>query len=572
MAKLALYDSLHNKMVFNLLNADMSQYVRAYDDRNSLWNYGWGNITDDPNHGGRWYELIIGTQYSGRSAYEAWVNHNLKDYAPFDGLNPLGQDTMDGFNVKQLINKGWYTVGTTKKFYFDNTLTSYIEIYVDNETTNGWNHKIFAKASVKIYVNGTLYTMFTTAGNTIRDVGLVSGTYNGTSGYYFYYIREWTNNGNQNIDVYQNVNTSIGDGIKNRGGNLDLPITVDPDKEPLGGWDGDFTPEGDNINMPDTPDETISGALAHGFLNIYAPTAAQLRTFGGLLWTNAFNVKWYDLDSVSNLVLNAVSDPINYIVGLFMIPVTPATGSSTGIFLGGINANTVAAPRVTSQFKTIDFGTLDVTELYGNYLDYSNSRVSIYLPYIGTADIDIQEIAGGTVSLKYVVDCFTGACVANVHCQKYTETPWGKVYQNETVHSYSGNVAIQLPISAGSFDTMMQGLVNIGLGLGTNTPAVVMQGMTQGIQGFGGDVTTRGSLSSNTGKLCYQTPYLMFTRPIESLPAKNNSLHGWGAGVGGKLGRLKGYVECSDVKLDGVTATDTELTEITNLLKSGVYV
>lgn len=572
MAKLALYDSNHNKMVFNLLSADMSQYTRAYDDRNSLWNYGWCNVNDLPNNGGRWYELTIGTQYNGRSAYEAWINHNLKDYAPFDGLNPLGQDTMDGFNVKQLINKGWYTLGTTKKFYFDSDLTSYIEIYVDTETTNEWNHKIFGKTTVKIYVNDTLYTMLSTVAGATRDIGIVSGTFNGTSGYYFYYIVEKKNGNNQNIEVHQNVNTSIAIGIKNRGGNLDLPITIDPDKEPIGGWGGDFNPEGDEIDMPDEPDETISGTLANGFLNIYAPSASQLQSFGALLWTNAFNVKWYDLDSISNLVLNAVSDPINYIVGLFMIPVTPTTTGSSGIYLGGVNANTVTAPRVSKQFKTIDFGTIEISELYGNYLDYSNSRVAIYLPYIGTADIDIQEIAGGSVSLRYIIDCFTGACVANVKCIKYTETPWGKVYKNETVHSYSGNVSIQLPISAGSFDTMMQGLVNIGLGLGTNTPAFVMQGMTQGIQGFTGDVTTRGSLSSNTGKLCFQTPYLMFTRPIESLPAKNNSLHGYGAGVGGNLSRFKGYVEVSDVKLDGVNATENELSMIESLLKGGVYV
>lgn len=340
----------------------------------------------------------------------------------------------------------------------------------------------------------------------------------------------------------------------------------------IGGTDGDYDFDGDIIDLPTAPDETVSGALANGFLNIYSPSASQLRDFGGLLWTNAFNVKWYDYDSVSQLVLNAVSDPVNFIVGLFMLPITPTKGSSSGIFLGGINANTIQAPRITNQFKTIDFGTLNISELYGNYLDYSNSRLSIYLPYIGTADIDVQEVNGGSVTLQYIIDCFTGACIANVKCEKTTQTPWGNSYTNSTVHSYSGNVAVQLPISAGSFDTLLQGLINVGLGLGTNTPALAMSGSKDVIQGFAGDVTTRGSLSSNTGKLCYQTPYLMFTRPIESRPAKLGNLHGYSAGVGGKLSSFSGYVECSDVKLDGVNATDTELTMIESLLKGGVYV
>lgn len=346
---------------------------------------------------------------------------------------------------------------------------------------------------------------------------------------------------------------------------------IDADIDGLDG-DGDYNFEGDNIELPGAPDESVSGVLASGFLNIYKPTDANLRAFGAALWTNAFNVKWSDIDSVSNLVLNAVSNPIDFIIGLFMLPITPAVGASSGIFLGGINVNTISAPRVSSQYVRLDFGTIDISELYGNYLDYANSRVSIYLPYVGTADIDVQEINGGSVHLQYIVDVFTGACVANVQCTKITKTPWGMSYANSTVHSYSGNMAIQLPISAGSFDTLTQGLINVGLGLGSNTPAIAMTGAKDVVQGFAGDVTTRGSLSSNTGKLGYQTPYLMFTRPIESRPANLGALHGYSAGVGGLLYQFSGYVVCSDVKLDGVTATDSELNEIESILKSGVYV
>ena len=255
-----------------------------------------------------------------------------------------------------------------------------------------------------------------------------------------------------------------------------------------------------------------------------------------------------------------------------MLPVKPSASASSGIFLGGIKCNTVTAPKITNQWKTIDFGTININELYGNYLDYANSRISIYLPYIGTADLDVQEVNGGIVHLQYIVDCFTGACVANVHLKKATPTPWGMTYTNETVHSYTGNMAIQLPLSASSFDSMISGLVNVGLGLGTNNPATAFTGVKGMATGLVGDVTTRGSLSSNTGKLGYQTPYLMFTRPIEVKPTNLNNLHGVSAGVGGKLSSFRGYVVCSDVKLDGVTATDSELNEIETMLKTGVYV
>lgn len=348
-------------------------------------------------------------------------------------------------------------------------------------------------------------------------------------------------------------------------------LTIQNNNEPLGG-DPSFEFTGDDIELPSAPDETVSGVLASGFLNIYSPTASQLSAFGGALWTNAFNVKWYDIDSVSNLLLNTISDPINFIIGLFILPVTPTVGNASGIYLGGLNVNTVTANRITKQYVTIDFGTITIAELYGNYLDYAYSKLSIYLPYIGMADIDVQEVTGGSVTLQYIIDCFTGACVANVKCVKSTKTPWGVTYQNKSVHSYSGNVAIQLPISAGSFDTMTQGLINVGLGLVSGQPQTVAKGATDVITNVGGDATTRGSLSSNTGRICYQTPYLMFTHPIETRPAHLNDVHGVSAGAGGQLKNFSGLVFCDDVNLTGVTATDTEINMIESILKSGVYV
>lgn len=565
MAKFVCYDAQLNKMTFTVADANVQLYKTTYESANSLWPNGYGYQWSS------YYEWLCGTNRQN-DGLQAWFNV-MKDYAPYSQLQPLSS-LLKGFTVAELVERGLYTPGTTKTFYLTQDLSNYIRIETDNITTNGWNYTVYQ--TCRVYLKFAELTeeigLMASDGGTTINFGLLNGSLDGINGYYFFSQSAPVNGGLLCSSSTCARETSVAYKIKNIGGKPPVPPSVSPANDPLGLWDGDGIGTGDDITMPGAPDETISGAMANGFLNIYSPSASQLRAFGGLLWTNAFNTKWYDLDSISNLVLNAVSDPINYIVGLFMLPITPSTTGSSGIYLGGINANTVTAPRVSSQFKTINFGTINISELYGNYLDYSNSRLSIYLPYVGTADLDIQEVNAGSVELQYTVDCFTGACVANVRCVKSVTTPWGEVYTNKTVHSYSGNMAIQLPISAGSFDTMMNGLVNIGLGLGTNSPAMIMSGSKDVMTGFTGDVTTRGSLSSNTGKLSYQTPYLMFTRPIESLPAKVGNLHGYGSGSGGKLGSFSGYVVCSDVKLDGITATDSELNEIENYLKSGVYV
>lgn len=530
--------------------------------------------------------ISIATPLSGITTYDAYVS---RAFGNSDGV-------LKSLSNKQLIG---YNTASDVGSALINSLTGFNNVRVDltgfelNDRlyVGRWdaNHSYFQITGIQS--NGILFKGYTPDGIMAYDtIGWTTGASTiQTNCYTFPWLFSFNDDTSFRLSQLQisldtrdnglygslygsTAPTSLENGAAFWGNVKSLDDIIADIEVPIGG--GGFIPdlEGDDIELPGAPDETISGALANGFLNIYKPTAAQLQSFGNALWTNVFNAKWFDIDSIANVVLNAVSDPIDYIIGLFMLPISPTTTSSNGIYLGRINVNTISPARVTKQYVVLDMGTLNISELYGNYLDYANSRISIYLPYIGIADIDVQEVNGGTVHLQYIVDVFTGACVANVQCVKVTTTPWGESYQNKTIHSYSGNMAIQLPISAASFDTMTQGLINVGLGLGTNTPAVAMQGIGQVSQGFSGDVTTRGSLSSNTGKLGYQTPYLMFTRPIESRPAKLGALHGYSAGVGGKLSQFSGYVECSDVKLDGVTATENEINEIKSLLKSGVYV
>ena len=562
-SKLIVYDNLNNKMVFNLMRGHPEIIWDAGFISN---NHGFVNHSNNPPTG-YWTCGTANADYV--ISYQ-----EMKVYFPFDVGYGISISTLSGFTITELLSRGYLTVGTSKKFYTNKEKTDYIEVLVQNGTTNQWGHTVYTNIYITAHINNVSYNMVSMGGaQTALDAGLFVAPFNNTVGVYAFYSRETTVGSNMQRGITLNLQPTVATSYLYDGTKPVDQIPIDPDSAlPTGGYGNITDMTGDDIDLPTAPDETISGALASGFLNIYKPTASDLRSFGGALWTNAFNVKWYDIDSVANLVMNAVSDPINFIIGLFMLPVSPATSGSSGIYLGGLNVNTVSVPKVSKQFVTIDFGSIAVEELYGNYLDYSNSRLSIYLPYVGTADLDVQEVNGGTVTLQYIVDVFTGACVANVKCSKTTDAPWGMAYTNSTVHSYSGNMAIQLPISAGSFDTMTQGLINIGLGLGTNTPAIAMQGGKDVIQGFAGDATTRGSLSSNTGKLSYQTPYLMFTRPIECRPANLGKLHGYSAGIGGKLGALKGYVECVDIKLDGVPATDSELNEIESILKSGVYV
>lgn len=568
MGRLVLYDALNNKIVLDLANADLQNIVAGSQASIPYTQGGCHVSATELNWScGTYYEDFDMAYYSLLEAYQPF-NMNYQIY-----------DDIGGFSIVELVSRGYYTPGTSKTFFLNPQKTDSITIQTSAGSTDSFGSTVYSSFTMTVSINGDTKTFYNWSGSaSMYNAGLAQATYNGVTGYYFFKLDQNESNSHRvrsaafPIDYFGDLTPYFHELYEYYGGKPQDEIPISTDSGSIGGYSNMNKLHGDEIDLPTAPDETVSGVLATGFLNVYRPTDAQLRDFGGALWTNLFNTKWYDLDSVSNLILNSVSDPINFIVGLFMLPVQPAVSASDGINLGGIKVNTVQAPKLANQFVTVPFGELNIDELYGNYLDYAQSQLSIYLPYIGVADIDVQEVNGGSIKLEYIIDAVTGACVANVKCTKYTNTPWGVTYKNSTVHSYTGNVAIQLPISAGSFDTMLSGLINVGLGLGMNQPAKALQGMGEMITGAAGDVTTRGSLSSNTGKCCYQTPYLMFTRPIESRPANLGSMHGYSAGVGGLLGNFKGYVECTDIKLDGIVATTSEIDELRQICVSGIYI
>ena len=70
---------------------------------------------------------------------------------------------------------------------------------------------------------------------------------------------------------------------------------------------------------------------------------------------------------------------------------------------------------VTEQFITIDCGTVTVPAYHDNYTDFEPySRAQIVLPFIGSSPIDLARIQGQQIGLQYVVDCYTGACTAQL--------------------------------------------------------------------------------------------------------------------------------------------------------------
>ena len=330
----------------------------------------------------------------------------------------------------------------------------------------------------------------------------------------------------------------------------------------------------DTVTQPGAPDESAASAVKSGFINCYKMTQAQIDKICSALYSDTM------MDAIRNIIVN----PLDFIVSLMVFPTQPTVGASENLKFGKWNAALTGATalgveitgsRLSNQFAVVDMGTVDIPENWGNFLDYSQTTVELYLPFIGSVNIDVSECMGGTINVQYTVDFFTGMCVANVLCNKTVTLPSGKVLSNKPAqHSFQGNCAIQIPLSAENYGTMVGSLINAAAQAITN-PVAGFGGIAQDAitGGFRPNVTSKGNIVANAGFCSVLYPYVRITRPITAEPDSYQEVMGLPSYINTTLGECDDLCVCDGIDLSGVTgATENELNKIRQLCIEGVYV
>ncbi len=327
-------------------------------------------------------------------------------------------------------------------------------------------------------------------------------------------------------------------------------------------------PETPTPGGPATPPDTGSGSTptvvpptgnASSLWAIYNPTQAQLDAFGAWLWSSDF------VEQIKKLF----NDPMQAIVGVHKVFATPSTGSQVNIKCGYIDSGCPAA-AVTNQYTTINCGTVNVREYYGNVLDYSPyTEISLYLPFIGIVKLDISDVMRGSVTVIYHVDVITGACLADVIINRDGE--------NAVMYQYSGSAIVTYPISSGSYASMVTGVLSLAAGVagtimtgGAAAPALI--GGAVGLSHLHTDVQKSGGFSGSPGAMGCKKPYLIISRSQDAMPTNFEHYEGKPASKSVTLGNCDGFVKVKSINIDGVPATYGELDQIVALLKQGVII
>lgn len=345
---------------------------------------------------------------------------------------------------------------------------------------------------------------------------------------------------------------------------LDNVIDQAQDIAQAGATDIDTVATGDkyaNISLaPSKPSGNIS---ASSLYTIWNPSQAQLNNLARFLWSTDF------VDTIKKIL----QSPMDALISLALFPVKPPTDGTHNISLGYIDSG-VSALRVSDQFMTVQTSGLVVPHKYNSYLDYAPyTRAEIFLPFIGFCPLNINDIMGKSVDVTYNIDLLSGVCTAIVHANA------------QSLYSYSGNMAMFLPLSAGNWARMLTpifgmvgGVTSLAAGIGGvmgGEPLLASTSMAvrgaESIGSIGGNSVSRsGSISGNAGIMGDYQPFIVVTRPINDKPATYDSNIGQTYNKSAQLGTLSGFTVIEEAHIEGMNATDAEKQEIERLLKEGV--
>ena len=334
----------------------------------------------------------------------------------------------------------------------------------------------------------------------------------------------------------------------------------------------DPIPGGGTVGIPGFPGLTATSA---GVIGLFAPTAAQMQLLADFMWTD-FGGTATDVFEVLQEILEAIkrsiSNPLDYIIGLNIIPSQGLSIGSSKVVRFGFVSSGVSMPQLANQYFTVDCGSLSFDTLCGDtFLDYAPySKFSIYLPYIGFKDVDPNDFVGHTIGVVYHGDVVTGGVTAYI-------TKDGSV-----MYQYSGCCALNVPLSADNWGETISAAINVATGIvaaaASGGAAGVATAAAKGAANVAANpsllspqVSHSGAVSGGAGCMGVQYPFVIREAVNFHSTTGFNKSAGYPAYYYKQLAEVTGFTTVIDAHMTGIPmATQDEIQEIESLLESGV--
>lgn len=343
---------------------------------------------------------------------------------------------------------------------------------------------------------------------------------------------------------------------------IDFPAVIGAGVASIGSDIADIAEEiiAQNPSFPVTPSIESFDTTGNSLFTLYHVTPSQLNSLADYLWSTL------PIDAFKKLF----SSPADSLISLVGYPVSVKHGGAKNIKIGYADSG-VASNVITDYVQEFNLGSINVPAYYNNFLDNNPyTKVSIYLPFIGSCNLDADLVIGSTLGIKYRIEMLTGNCMALI-----TVTSINGSYP---IYQFNGNVAMQFPLSAGSYGSLYRNILTTGVSVagaiatkGASTSLAIASGANTVI-GSKADISKSGNAGGSAGYCGILQPYVIVERPVTDIPSNYSYYNGTVTNVTTTIGTLNGYCEMESVDVDSVTCTESEKAMLTDLLLTGFYV
>lgn len=342
------------------------------------------------------------------------------------------------------------------------------------------------------------------------------------------------------------------------------------------GGDGTYTLHAETLGFGTAEgrsDDMGGGGLSAGTdpgTHLYDLDLAAFSDFMGTAYAGTGSLSFADLWQAYK---NSMHDPLSGILGALILPIDPP---STGINYVRLSGQSFAVSGncgyVTKRFGETGDAVVNVVPYYNTFLDYEPfTKITLYLPFVGSVGLNTNECMGGSISVRYWIDYCTGNCVAYVTLTDRAGRP--------SYYQYSGNCAAFIPVSG--HDAGISSIIS-GAGAVITGTVQSMSGNPAGISSvIGGGLqiaepkTTQkhvGGFSGGSGCVGCLYPFAVINRPSAATAQGYTGLMGAPSAMSGTVQQYHGYTEFLQVFLDGLDAPQHIKDDIIAKLKGGVII
>ena len=329
-----------------------------------------------------------------------------------------------------------------------------------------------------------------------------------------------------------------------------------------GGNDGTGTgkpPTGDNISLPDIPSKNIVGT---GLLHAYVLSNEQISAFSEWLWQD--NI----MDYLSKLFS---TNPLDSIISTSLMPYTPTTSGTSAIKLGSQVCGTVTnALQVASQFQKFDFTYSGLSaHMWGNALDYSQgTTIYLYIPFVGLVPLDTNKAVFTKLTLRYIIDNITGQGVVSLLSEKNNanfDSGRNAIVLDSWTFNCKSTIALTRQDMSSIISSAMSGITSLMSGNVVGVAASVMNARPNSER--------NGTFNTSSAYMGIRRPYIVYSFSNAVIPSGGYGYIGRPQYSVKKISTCSGFIKCKSPNITFTnTPTETEKTEIYNMLEQGVIV